>query len=100
MLARQCSYTLQGTEPLHAHIVVNPTGLLEVDIIEHNQHFTSEFEHVYFKRGEQGMELVCEQCEEAPQQQVSLTLQRQDAFELYQMIDDAKQELECLLCDL
>jgi hypothetical protein len=80
--------------------VVNPTGLLEVDIIERNQHFTSEFEHVYFKRGEQGMELVCEQCDEAPQQQVSLTLQRQDAFELYQMIDDAKQELECLLCDL
>lgn len=100
MLAKQCSYTLSGAEPLHAHIVVNPTGLLEVDIIERDQHFTSDFEHVYFRGDEQGMQVVCEHCENTPEEEVSLSLQRQDAFELYQMIDDAKQELECLLCDL
>lgn len=100
MLNRQCDYVLTGESPVHAHIVVNPTGWLEVEIAERGQCFVAELDKVFFRRGEQSMQLVCECAAAATVRQVSLSLESQDAFELYRMIDDARQELECLMCDL
>ena len=100
MLARQRCYTLQGSEPLHANIVVNPIGMIEIDILEKNQHLSSEFEHVHFKESGQTMELICEDGDCVTHEDVSLTLSRKDAFELCEIIDDAIEEYEELMTDL
>lgn len=100
MLARQRCYTLQSTEPLHANIVVNPAGMLEIDILEKNQHLSSEFEHVHFKESRQGVQLICEDGDCVTHKEVSLTLSRKDAFELCEIIDDAIEEYEELMTDL
>lgn len=100
MLAKQRCYTLKNNENVHANIVVIPTGMIEVDLVEENQHLTSDFDHIHFKGCRQGIQLICEDCDCETHKEVSLTLSRKDAFELCTIIDDAIEEYEELMKDL
>ncbi|WP_107851162.1 hypothetical protein [Oceanimonas marisflavi] len=97
MLIRRCIYTLADTHPAQAHMTLHPTGELEVEVAERQQHFIVDFDHVLFRRGEQGMVLICEDVAGAP---VCLSLSAYDAFELYHLMEDSREELEELMCDL
>ncbi|WMC10308.1 hypothetical protein PU634_14690 [Oceanimonas pelagia] len=97
MLIRRCSYTLMDAHPVKAHMVLHPTGSLEVEVAERQQHFTVDFDRVQFRRGERGMVLICEDVAGAP---VCLSLNSRDAFELYHLMENSREELEELMCDL
>ncbi len=100
MLAKRCSYTLQSDDHYHVNIVVNPEGVMDVNIIENKQHVISEFDHVHFKESRQGVKLICEDDDCAGHEEICLILSRKDALELREMIDNAIQEYEQLMTDL
>ncbi|MBM7457114.1 hypothetical protein HNR62_003025 [Oceanisphaera litoralis] len=100
MLAKQCSYTSQDGEHQHVNIVVNPEGTIDVNILESKQHVTSEFDHVHFKDGRQGVNLICEDESCSAHKEICLTLSRRDALELCEVIDNAIKEYEQLMSDL
>ncbi|WP_148265845.1 hypothetical protein [Oceanimonas sp. GK1] len=97
MLNRRFSCTLVDTEHATAQIVVHPDGELEVEIAERQQHFCVPLEQVLFRRGDRCMELVCEEQSGVP---ICLSLLPQDAFELYQLMENRREELEELMSDL
>ncbi|WP_417605717.1 hypothetical protein [Oceanimonas baumannii] len=97
MLIKKCSYVLTDTHPAKANMLLHPGGELEVEVAERRQHFTVDAEHVLFRRGERGMVVICEDVAGAP---VCLSLSAQDAFELYHLLEQSREELEELMCDL
>ncbi len=97
MLSKKCSYVLTDTHSAKATMILHPGGELEVEVAERQQHFIVDFDHVQFCRGEQGMVVICEDVAGAP---VCLSLSAHDAFELYHLMEDSRDELEELMCDL
>ncbi|OIN10414.1 hypothetical protein [Oceanisphaera psychrotolerans] len=100
MLARKRSYTLKSGDSLHANIIVNPCGTIEIDIPEKHQHISSELERVHFKISDKGVLLVCNEKGCSSIDDVGLLLSRRDAFDLYGVIDDVLKEYEKLMSDL
>ncbi|MCT7654769.1 hypothetical protein MBH78_08315 [Oceanimonas sp. NS1] len=97
MLNRRFNCTLMDAEHPMAKMVLHPTGELEVDVAERRQHFSVDIDHVLFRRSEQSMELVCEETAGVP---FCLALSAQDAFALYHLMEDSREELEELMSDL
>ncbi|MDP5292802.1 hypothetical protein Q9290_10965 [Oceanimonas sp. CHS3-5] len=97
MLNRRFNCTLVDAEHPRAQIVLHPDGELEVEIAERQQHFSVPLDEVLFRRGECCMELVCEEQAGVP---ICLSLLAQDAFELYHLMEDRREELEELMSDL
>lgn len=100
MLARHRKYLLKDTKQLHAHVQVNPTGLLEVEIPSQKQSHTAEFEHLRFERSGRVTKLVGKHTSNGKPVHWQLPLANDDARELEHLIDEAAEELEILMRDL
>ncbi|GAA3708912.1 hypothetical protein HNR62_000233 [Oceanisphaera litoralis] len=100
MLARKRSYTLKSGDTLHANIIIQPCGTIEIDIPEKHQHITSELERVHFKLSGEDVLLVCNEKGCSSIDDICLHLSRRDAFDLNAVIDDVIKEYEELMSDL
>ncbi|MEF1172551.1 hypothetical protein [Vibrio sinaloensis] len=80
----------------HAHVEINPVGLLDVDIKENKVHHQAEFSELSFRKVGQHTRLSA-QGEQKPWQ---LELTNKDAEEINRLIDSANEELETLMRDL
>jgi len=100
MIAKHRDYLLQDTKNFHAHIQVNPIGILDVDIVEKREHHSSSFDSLAFKKV--GSKTIVSGCEERGRKksQWQLTLTKRDAEELNLLIEDANEEYEILMRDL
>lgn len=100
MLTRFRDYTLSSPTHHHAHVAVNPTGRVEVEILEESTNLEAEFEEVRFERKGNLTELVASHLEEGQQHTWQLPLANNDARDLEKLIDEASEELEILMRDL
>ncbi|GAA5647839.1 MULTISPECIES: hypothetical protein [Vibrio] len=99
MIAKHRNYLLMGTEYFHARMQVNPVGVLDVDIVENQQHYRSNFDDLKFeKQGKHVRVIGREEVRGARPWQ--LTLAEKDADDLHQIIEQASEELEILHRDL
>ncbi|MBE3659659.1 hypothetical protein BOO91_01685 [Vibrio navarrensis] len=96
MLTVQRHYTVSGKPSLHTCVEVNPTGTVEIEVLELYQHHSSSFDNLSFKVNPQGVSVVC--CHQASPWQ--LLLNSQDAQELRSLIQEAEEEYEILMRDL
>ncbi|GLT16862.1 hypothetical protein GCM10007938_06390 [Vibrio zhanjiangensis] len=96
MISTFRDYELRDTNHYHAHIEVNPIGVLDVDIIEKKEHHQTDlcdisFEKLAGKTRVKGKEA---------KHQWQLDLDDKDANELHQLISEANEEYETLMRDL
>lgn len=96
MISVHRDYQLQDKDHLHAHIEINPIGLLDVEIIENKQRHQAEFNDVSFKKID-GHTRLCAKQATKPWQ---LALTNRDAEEINRLIDAASEEFETLMRDL
>ena len=96
MISTFRDYELQDKNHFHAHIEVNPTGLLDVDIIENKEHHQTELCNVSFEKLAGKTRLKGKEA----QNQWQLDLDDKDAIELYLLISKANEEYEALMRDL
>lgn len=96
MIAVQRQYSLPNTPELHARFAVNPIGKLEVEIIELNEHHSTDFEDLSFESKGCSIE-VCGK-EQAVPWRYDLTIN--DALELSTLVEEANEEYETLMRDL
>ena len=98
MIAVQRDYTLQDAKHFHAHIEVKVCGTIEVDISETDDHFTADLDHVEFKQmGDKTKVIVIT---EEDHKKWQLILDRRDAAQLHNDVDNAAEEFEILMNDL
>lgn len=96
MITKHRDYQLQDSNHFHAHVEINPVGVLDVEILENKQHHQAEFNELSFmKIG--GHTRLCGQHDKKPWQ---LALANKDAEEINRLIDQASEELEILMRDL
>lgn len=96
MLAIQRQYYLSNRPNLHAQFEVNPTGRLEVEIIELHEHHSTEFGDLSFKSQGNTIEV----CGEEQQVPWRCKLAVTDALELSSLVEEANEEYEVLMRDL
>ncbi|WP_114785307.1 hypothetical protein [Vibrio tetraodonis] len=96
MISTFRDYELQDKNHFHAHIEVNPTGLLDVDIIENKEHHQTELCNVSFEKLAGKTRLKGKEA----QNQWQLDLDDKDAIELYLLISKANEEYEILMRNL
>ncbi|MYM59345.1 hypothetical protein GTG28_08915 [Vibrio sp. OCN044] len=96
MISTFRDYELQDKNHFHAHIEVNPTGRLDVDIIENKEHHQTELCNVSFEKLAGKTRLKGKEA----QNQWQLDLDDKDAIELYLLISKANEEYETLMRDL
>ncbi|MDN3612149.1 hypothetical protein ACODM8_15745 [Vibrio ostreicida] len=96
MISTFRDYELKGTRHFHAHIEVNPAGLLGVDIIEKNEHHQAELCNVSFEKLEGKTRIKGKEAQDDWQ----MDLNDQDATELRRLIIEANEEFEILMRDL
>lgn len=96
MILVQRHYELKDTKHCHANIEVNPTGVLDVKIVELNKHHQAELCDIEFQKlaGK-----TCLRCKNE-QAQWMLELDDKDANELSTLIVEANEEYETLMRDL
>ncbi len=100
MLAIHRNYLLKDTKQLHARVHVIPTGSLEIEIIEKDQHHAAEFEHIHFERNGRITKLIGENTAQGKPIKWQLPLAKDDADELQNLIEAATEEFEILMRDL
>lgn len=96
MISVHRDYQLQDNDHLHAHVEINPIGVLDVQIVENKQHHHAEFNDVSFKKID-GHTRLCAKHSSKPWQ---LELANRDAEEINRLIDAASEEFETLMRDL
>ncbi len=96
MISVHRQYELKGTTHFHAHIEVNPVGILDVEIIENKQHHKAELCDVGFKKLSGSTRVYGKQ----GKAQWALDLHDKDASELSHLIVEANKEFETLMRDL
>lgn len=96
MIAIERKYCLSNSPNLHARIEVNPTGILDVEIVELNERHTTQFDDLSFK-SDRGAVHVCGKEKASPWQ---LSLATGDGLELSTLVDNANEEYETLMRDL
>ncbi|MFC1503189.1 hypothetical protein ACFL53_02400 [Pseudomonadota bacterium] len=100
MYAKYRSYTLAGKEHLHVHLAVNPTGFIDVEIMEKHKKLNAEFEDLCFEDHGDTTELDCVEHSKPKHKIWYIYLSRNDAKELTTLIDEAKEEYEIIMRDL
>ncbi|MFD2180517.1 hypothetical protein [Veronia pacifica] len=100
MLSKHRDYLLQDTKHMRAHFQVNPTGIVEVEIIDNKEYHSAEFDKVKFERRGKVTKLVGQTVSGNKKVQWQVPLAIEDANELAQLIEDASEELEILMRDL
>ncbi|WP_194437919.1 hypothetical protein [Vibrio fluminensis] len=96
MIATHRKYCLSNRPNLHAHFEVNPIGKLDVEIIELQEHHTTEFDDLTFKSKGNCIEVSGK--EHSVPWQCNLAVS--DALELSTLIEEANEEYEVLMRDL
>ncbi|AIS57936.1 MULTISPECIES: hypothetical protein [Vibrio] len=96
MISTFRDYELQDKNHFHAHIEVNPTGLLDVDIIEKNEHHQTELCDISFEKLDGKTRIKGKEA----QHQWQMDLDDRDATELHHLISEANEEYEILMRDL
>ncbi|KLN64866.1 MULTISPECIES: hypothetical protein [Vibrio] len=96
MIAVHRDYELVGMNHSHAHIEINPTGLIDVEIMENKLHLQAEFSELSFKKVG-GHTRLCGKQNKKPWQ---VELENKDAEEINRLIDAASEEYETLMRDL
>ncbi|KLV10308.1 MULTISPECIES: hypothetical protein [Photobacterium] len=100
MLAEHRQYLLPEGCGLHAKVTVIPTGELEVNILEEDNHYKGEFDELYFYSAGKKTELVCKDQLKPENIRWHLCLTSDDARELAKLIELAEEEFEILMRDL
>ncbi|MBD1555618.1 hypothetical protein HC752_01550 [Vibrio sp. S9_S30] len=100
MLARHLDCALNDVSHSKAHIEVNPTGVVAVEIHESHQRLRTEFDSLRFERKGNVTELVGETPNARKGKTWRLPLCHRDARVLQECIEDASEELEILMRDL
>ena len=96
MISTFRDYELQDKNHCHAHIEVNPTGLLDVDITEKNEHHQTELCDISFEKLDGKTRIKGKEA----QHQWQMDLDDRDATELHHLISEANEEYEILMRDL
>tara|TARA_Y100001956_G_C4128832_1_gene192177 strand:+ start:5744 stop:6034 length:291 start_codon:yes stop_codon:yes gene_type:complete len=96
MITKHRDYQLQDNNHFHAHVEINPIGVLDVEIVENKQHHQAEFSELSFMKVD-GHTRLCGRQDATPWQ---LELNNKDAEEINRLIDQASEELEILMRDL
>jgi len=96
MITVHRDYELVGMNHSHARIEINPTGLIDVEIMENKQHLQAEFSELSFKKVG-GHTRLCGKQNKKPWQ---VELENKDAEEINRLIDAASEEYEILMRDL
>ncbi len=89
-------YSLPERPNMHTHFEVNPTGRLEVEIIELNEKHSTEFEDLSFESTGTGVRV----CGKDQSTAWRCELQVKDALELSSLVEEANEEYEALMRDL
>ena len=97
MLARKCSYPLQGDASLRVDITINPCCTIEIEVPERRQYICSELKLIEFILIEQGILLVCHEKGSEASRNIQLDLSYRDALGLCEMIDEVHEEHEELM---
>lgn len=100
MFVKKRSYKLAGKMHYRANFAVNPTGSLSVEIEEQHKKLEGEFEDLCFIQHGKTTALDCVEHCEPTHCCWHLDLSPNDASELTQLIDEAKDEYEILMRDL
>lgn len=100
MLTERRQFILPGDTGFHADITVNPTGELDVNIVEKDNHLTGEFAELCFYTSGKKTELVCKDQHVPDTVRWHLLLASDDARELAKLIELAEDEYEILMRDL
>lgn len=98
MIKSHYNVLLHGSQSYHAEVHINPVGELDIDILESNQHLSTEFDQLTFNHKPscteiKGIELV-------NQQPWKLELTHKDANYVNHLVVKANEEYEQLMCDL
>ncbi|MBU2899300.1 hypothetical protein [Vibrio hepatarius] len=96
MISTFRDYQLQDKNHFHAHIEVNPTGILGVDIIEKKEHHQTDLYDISFEKLAGNTRLKGK----GAQHQWQLDLDDKDALELHHLISQTNEEYETLMRDL
>ncbi|NVD08664.1 hypothetical protein FCU94_17600 [Vibrio sp. JPW-9-11-11] len=96
MILLHRDYRLGNAGHHHAHVAINPVGVIDVDITESAQHHSAEFSELVFQKA-QGYTRLIGRHSKRPWQ---VTLSDHDAAEVHRLIDQAEEEFEVLMCDL
>ncbi len=89
-------YTLTNDKHLHAHVVVNPVGLFELEIVELNERHTTDFDNLLFESTKAGTKIRSKERTDPWQ----VFLANKDAREITHLIDEANEEYEDLMTNL
>lgn len=98
MIKTHRNFLLHGSNHRHAHVLVNPIGELDVDIIESNEHHNTELAELSFKRSKHST--LVKGFEIGDHQAWQITLSNRDADELNTIIERANDDYEELMRDL
>lgn len=96
MITVHREYSLQNCLGLHANVEINPTGKLDVNIVELDEYHSTDFCDLSFE-SHGGATRVCGKEGATPWQ---VNLARKDALELSYLVDEANEEYEILMSDL
>ncbi|MCG9577041.1 hypothetical protein [Vibrio tubiashii] len=96
MISVHREYELIDVNHSHAHVEINPIGLIDVEIMENKQHHQAEFSELSFQKVG-GHTRLCGKQNKKPWQ---LELDNKDAEEINRLIDQASEEFETLMRDL
>lgn len=89
-------YELKDSKRCHANFEVNPTGLLDVEIVELHKHHQADLDDVKFEKIAGKTRLCCKQNKKP----WAIELDDKDAKELSTLIVEANEEFETLMRDL
>ncbi|MGD8110425.1 hypothetical protein ACQEXU_09050 [Vibrio sp. TRT 21S02] len=96
MIAVHRNYLLQNAKHWHAHVAVNPVGIIDIEIKENHVHHSSSFDDLQFESIANKTRLRGQ----GNSTQWEVMLSDHDALELSHLIHEANEELETLLRDL
>ncbi|PSU48919.1 hypothetical protein C9J12_10495 [Photobacterium frigidiphilum] len=84
----------------HAHLTVNPLGVLYIDIVEEHRKLKANFEDLLFESNGKTTGLVCIKHGKSKHKRWHVDLSSNDAKELTTLINSAREEYETLMRDL
>jgi len=100
MFAKHRSYVLVEKRHHHAHLTVNPIGILFIEIAEEHKKLEAEFEDLLFESNGKTTGLVCIKHGKQKHKCWHVVLSCDDAKELTKLINEAREEYEILMRDL
>ncbi len=96
MISVHRHYELKDSQRFHVHVEVNPTGLLDVEIVELQKHHQADLCDVEFQKLAGKTRLHCNKNRD----KWAVELDDKDANELSTLIVEANEEYETLMRDL